>query len=71
MRNGLASWFDAGSGLVELGHYCIKGAGHIGSGVPVRHRIHVQAINAGGMGLHSIPERNHRTTKPIGIEMFG
>jgi hypothetical protein len=71
VRNGLAGRLDSGPGLVEFGDHCVKGAGHVGSGVAVRNRINVQTINAGGMGLHRISESNHRTAKPIGIKMFG
>jgi hypothetical protein len=71
MRNGLARWFDLGSGLVEFGNDRVQGAGHVGPGVAVGHWVHIEAIDSGRMGLDSISERNNRTTKPIGIEMFG
>jgi hypothetical protein len=71
MRNGLACWFDFGSGLVEFGNDRIEGTGHVRPGVAVGHRIHIEAIDSGGMSLDGISEGNNRTTKPIGIEMFG
>jgi hypothetical protein len=69
--NGLAGRFDSRSGLIEFGYDSIEGAGHVGSGVTVGDRVDVEAINARSMGLHSISESNYRTTKPIGVKMFG
>jgi hypothetical protein len=67
----LAGRFNFGSGLVEFGHYSIEGAGHIGSGVTIGHGIDVEAIDSGCVRLHGVSEGDDRTTKPIGVEMFG
>ena len=71
MRNGLAGRFYSGSGLVEFGHDRIEGAGHVGSGVTIGHGIDVEAIDSGGVRLHGVSKGDDRTTKPIGVEMFG
>ena len=71
MRNGLAGRLNFGSGLVEFGYHGVQRAGHVGSGIAIGHWVDIQAINARSVDLDRISEGNHRTTKPIGIEMIG
>ena len=47
------------SGSLHLANDGVERAGHVGPGIAVGHRVHVQAIDALLMGLHGITERGH------------
>jgi hypothetical protein len=55
-------------GEIELGHHCVERAGHVGARVAVRHRVHVEAVDAVGVHLHGVAERDHRAAQRFRCE---
>ena len=57
-------------GEVELGHHRVQRAGHVGAGIAIRHRVHVEAVDAVGVHLHRVAERDHRAAQRLWAEPF-
>ncbi|CAB4763391.1 unannotated protein [freshwater metagenome] len=59
MSDRLAGGSEVVSGSFHLANDGVQRASHVGPGIAIGHRVHVQAIDALLMGLHGITERGH------------
>ena len=64
----LASGLHVRCRAVELGDHRVERARHVGSGVPVGHRVHVQTVDRRRMGLHGVAERHDRAPELAGSQ---
>ena len=70
MPDGLAHLGQSGAGLdpVELADHRFEGQGHVGAGVPVGHRIDVEAVDVGLVQPQGVPVAPHHGAQIVGAE---
>ena len=70
VADGVAGRVQLGIGEVELGDHGVERASHVGAGVAVGHRVDVEPVDALGVDLHRVAERDDRAAQRLGAEPF-
>ena len=70
MADCFASCVKFARSTIEFGDNSVKRARHVRAGVTIRHRIHIQTVNAAGMAFHRVAEGDHGVTQGIRPKFF-
>ena len=70
MTNCFASCVKFVRCTIEFGDNCVERARHIRARVAIRHRIHIQAVDAARMAFHRVAKGNHGVTQGIRPKFF-
>jgi hypothetical protein len=68
VANGLAHCGEIAVGTLELGHHRLERQRHVGAGVAVGDRVHVEAVDAFLVGSQGVAEPGYDGTQIFGAE---
>jgi hypothetical protein len=66
MAHGLAGRGKGVGRPIEFSHHGVERARHIGSGVTIGNGVHIETVDAGGMGLHRVAEGDNGLAEVVG-----